>query len=103
LPKDDSQHGRYHVHGEKVVSVFVRNQHMSWNCQYSALACEETDPSNDDCANMIPPKRCLVYFGECEAPALIRIRDVRIIIMEVVEGCVASSGPGCQVSITSSE
>jgi hypothetical protein len=43
---------------------------------------------------MIPPKRSFVNLGQRESPPLVRILDMREVIVEVVEGGVSTCSPG---------
>ena len=53
---------------------------------------EESDTSHDTGADVVPSKRGLVDLSEGESPSLVGVGDVREVIVEVVEGGIASRG-----------
>jgi hypothetical protein len=59
---------------------------------YIVGVSEESDTSNDTGADMIPSERCLVDLSECESSSLVGVGDMGEVIVEVVEGGVASGG-----------
>ena len=61
---------------------------------FSKTYREETNTCYNDSADMIPAEWSLVDFSERETSSLVGIRNVCIVVMEVVEGRVASSGSG---------
>jgi hypothetical protein len=52
--------------------------------------CEETNTGDDTGTDVVPAERSLVDLGESKSPALIRVGNVGKVIVEVVEGCVAT-------------
>nr|POE48707.1 hypothetical protein CFP56_38803 [Quercus suber] len=77
VPVDDTQHGGDKTDGEDVVGVG-----------------EETDASDGNGTNVVPAEGRLVDLGEGETATLVGVSDVRVVIVEVVEGSVASRSPG---------
>jgi hypothetical protein len=55
---------------------------------------EEPNTGDDDGANMVPAERGLVDLRQRETSSLIGIRDVGVVVVEVVEGSVASCSSG---------
>ena len=94
MPVDDTQHRRDQVNGENIVGVG-----------------EETNTGDDYSAYMVPTKGRLVYLGESKPSSFlqtnenlasgnrmdtldskyIRIGNMRIVVVEVVEGSIATS------------
>jgi hypothetical protein len=77
LPVDHAEHCCYNADGEDVVGI-----------------SEETDTSDENGANMVPAERRLVDLCEGEATALVGVGDVSVVVVEVVEGSIASFGSG---------
>lgn len=76
LPVDYSQAGGDDTDGEDVVGIG-----------------EETDTGDGNGADMVPAKGSLVNLSEGESSSLVGVSDVGVVVVEVVEGRVASSGP----------
>ena len=70
---NDAQHGRDQSDGENVISIR-----------------EETNTRHHHRTNMIPPKGRLVDLRKSQSPPLVGVGDVSIIVVEVVEGRIAS-------------
>jgi hypothetical protein len=68
LSVDDTQHNRQQRHAEDVVAVG-----------------EEAGAGHQTGAHMVPAKRRLVDFGQGQTTTLIRVLDVREVVVEVVE------------------
>lgn len=77
LPVDDTKHSSHDTNGEDVVGIG-----------------EETDTSDQTGADMVPAERSLVNLSERESAALIGVGDMGVVVVEVVEGAVASSSSG---------
>ena len=77
---DDTQHGGHQAHGKDIVGIG-----------------EETDARDGDGAHMIPAERSLVNLSERKSSSLIGVRDVGVVVVEVVEGRVPA---GCSLSHT---
>lgn len=69
LPVDYPQHAGYETNGEDVVSVG-----------------EETNTGHDDGADVVPAERSFVDLCKRESSPLVGVRDVCILVVEVVEG-----------------
>ena len=78
VPVDDTQHCGDQTDGEDVVGI-----------------SEETDTGDHDGADVVPAKGGLVDLGESKPSALIWVRDMSIVVVEVVEGSVTAR---CSVS-----
>lgn len=76
LPEHDAQHRCHHIHSEQIVGI-----------------SEEANSSYHDSTDVIPPKRSLVDLCKSKSSALIGVCNVGVVIMEVVEGCVAAGSP----------
>ena len=74
LPVDDPQHGGDQIDREDIVGIG-----------------EEADSCHDDGTNMIPSKGGLIDLGQSKTSAFIGVSDVGVIIVEIVEGRVASN------------
>jgi hypothetical protein len=57
---------------------------------YIVRISEETDTRNHTSTNVIPSKRRLIDLGERKPSTLVRVLDMRKVVMEVVESGVAS-------------
>lgn len=80
VPVDRAKHVRHHTNGEDVVGVG-----------------EETNASDEDGADVVPAERSLVNLGQSETTTLVGVGDVGIVVVEVVEGSIASRSPGRHV------
>lgn len=74
VPVDQAEHLSGQVDGEDIVGIR-----------------EEADTSDDDGANMVPAEGGLVNLGESETTTLVGISNVGIVVVEVVEGSIATS------------
>lgn len=77
LPVNYPQHGGNDTNGEDVVGIG-----------------EETDTSDEDGANVVPAEGGLIDLRERKSASLVGVGNVSIVVVEVVEGRVASSSPG---------
>ncbi len=59
---------------------------------YVVRVSEESDTSDNTGPDMVPSKRGLINLSECESSSLVGVSNMGEIIVEVVEGSVASSG-----------
>lgn len=61
---------------------------------------QKANACDDNCANMVPAERSLVNLSKSQPSPLVGISNMRIIVVEIVEGRVASrsSGRHCQVT-----
>ncbi len=59
---------------------------------YIVGVSEESDTSNNTGPNMVPSKRGLINLSKGKTSSLVRVSNVREVIVEVVEGSVASGG-----------
>jgi hypothetical protein len=60
----------------------------------TSLTCKETDTGDENGAHMVPAERRLVDLREGETTTLVGVGDVSVVVVEVVEGSVASFGSG---------
>ena len=74
VPVDDSQHVRHQADSKDIVGIG-----------------EEPDSSDDDGPNMVPSERGLVNFGESKSSSLIRVSDMGVVIVKVVECSIATT------------
>ena len=61
---------------------------------YCVTYGEETNTGDNDSSNMIPAKRRLVDLSKSKTSPLIRVCNMSIVVVEVVEGSVASRSSG---------
>jgi hypothetical protein len=59
---------------------------------YIVGVSEKSDTCNNTGPDMVPSKRCLINLSEGKASSLVRVSNVGEVIVEVVEGSVASGG-----------
>jgi len=93
LPVYNAEHSRYDADSEDVISVgdyFDLSAHGSHQLIPDS-ELTETNAGHKDSPDMIPTEGCLVDFSEGESSALVRVRYVSIVVVEVVEGSVAAS------------
>ena len=77
VPVDRAEHVRHHTDGEDVIRVG-----------------EEANAGDENGANVVPAKGSLINLGERETATLVGVGDVCIVVVEVVEGSVASRSSG---------
>ena len=132
LPVDGTQHVCYHANGEDVVGILVQlDTYFDAAASTHVTYSEETNTSNDNGANVIPPipamdisqlvshihdNACFVvwvvprahipewrfvYLGKSKSSPFVWIRNVSIVVVEVVEGSVAPGRSGSHCKSTS--
>ena len=57
---------------------------------YIVGVSEETDTSDDTGSDVVPTERCLIDLGQSESSSLVGVGNMSEVIVEVVEGSVAS-------------
>ena len=56
---------------------------------------EETNTGDNDSTDMVPAKRSLVNLSKSETSPLVRVRNMGVVVVEVVEGSIASLSSEC--------
>jgi hypothetical protein len=93
LPKDDTKHAGHHIDGEQIVGICDDDKPKVRPPILTRHTGEEANASDYDTPHMIPTEGSFVNLCKSKASPFVRIRDVCVIIVEIVEGSVASRRP----------